>query len=217
MIYFRVKNFEKFQHYKNRNPPWIKFYNSVLSDYDIGCLQDASKAHLFLIWLLASQTNNRIPYDKEWIKGKIQALEDIDLDALKDMKFIEIIKDGRKHKSSKSLASCPQNDIPETERETEAEKRVKPPSTTTIFIDWYKQKHLELRGSKYVSGGAVKENTLVKEMLAELGTEELQVRAVKFLRDNAQWVNDGPGHTIGVFKSRINGYAKTALDTRPER
>ena len=46
---FRVKNFENFQHYKDRNPPWIKFYNEVLDDYDIGRLPDASKAHLFAI------------------------------------------------------------------------------------------------------------------------------------------------------------------------
>ena len=53
MNYLRVKNWEKFQHYKDRTPPWIKLYRDLLNDYEFSCLQDASKAHLMLIWLLA--------------------------------------------------------------------------------------------------------------------------------------------------------------------
>ena len=58
-----VKNFEQYQHYKDRKPPWIKLYNDVLDDYAFEVMPDASKAHLMLIWLLASRTDNRIPND----------------------------------------------------------------------------------------------------------------------------------------------------------
>src|SRR5690606_19747530 len=34
--YLTVKNFERFQHYKDRNPPWIKLYNDLLDDYEFG-------------------------------------------------------------------------------------------------------------------------------------------------------------------------------------
>ena len=54
----------KYQHYKlMRNPPWIKLHASTLEDYDFGRLQDASKMHLCAIWLLASRTENKIPWD----------------------------------------------------------------------------------------------------------------------------------------------------------
>ncbi len=63
---FSVKNFERFQHYKDRSPPWIKLYNELLDDYSFACLDDAAKFHLIAIWLLASRTDNRIPYDATW-------------------------------------------------------------------------------------------------------------------------------------------------------
>jgi hypothetical protein len=55
MNYLRVKNWTEFQHYKDRNPPWIKLHRTLLDDYEFSRLQDASKAHLMLIWLFASQ------------------------------------------------------------------------------------------------------------------------------------------------------------------
>jgi len=34
MQFLAVKNFERFQHYKDRNPPWIKLHAAVLDDYE---------------------------------------------------------------------------------------------------------------------------------------------------------------------------------------
>src|SRR5687768_18068275 len=52
-------NFESFQHYKDRAPPWIKLYNELLDDYEFGQLPDASKMHLVAIWLLASRSDRK--------------------------------------------------------------------------------------------------------------------------------------------------------------
>ena len=82
MEYLAIKNWDDYQHYKTRNPPWIKAYASMLDDYDIGGLPDACKAHLFLIMLLASRCENRIPYDANWIKFSIQATDDIDIERI---------------------------------------------------------------------------------------------------------------------------------------
>ena len=79
---FSVKNFEKFQHYKDRSPPWIRLYNALLDDYDFGLLPDASKAHLIAIWLLASRYDNKIPLDPEWVSRRINATEPVNLDLL---------------------------------------------------------------------------------------------------------------------------------------
>lgn len=123
--FFKVKNFEQFQHYKHRNPPWIKFYNLTLDDYEIARLPDVAKAHLFSIWLLASRHNNRLQYDAQWVAQRINATESVDLDALAASGLIiEIRGKGRKTKdnlASASLASCKQIAMPEREGETEVE------------------------------------------------------------------------------------------------
>lgn len=114
MQHFRVKNFDKFQHYKDRNPPWIKLHRELLKNYEFSCLQDASKAHLLLIWLLASQMENRIPYDEKWLAGQLGTTQKINLDELKSAGFILLINDVADclHPASDVIADCQQSASP---------------------------------------------------------------------------------------------------------
>jgi hypothetical protein len=109
---FSVKNWEAFQHYKDRNPPWIKLHNHLLDDYDFECLPDATKSHLLCIWMLASRTNNEMIYDNSWVKRKIGANSSVDLDLLLSVGFIEL--QGMEQDASKVL-------VLEEERRGEAE------------------------------------------------------------------------------------------------
>lgn len=79
MRYLRVKNWSEFQHYKDRNPPWIKLHRALLDDYEFSCLHDASKAHLMLIWLFASQKDGVIPDDPGFLKRKLGLEKEPDL------------------------------------------------------------------------------------------------------------------------------------------
>ncbi len=129
---FRVKNLEKYQHYKDRRPPWIKLHAELLEDYDFARLQDASKLHLVLIWLLASRYEDALPWDSEWLSRRMNATETIDLDALKDAGFIiEIQEDNEKGQdASDMLASCTQSATPEN-REQRTENKDSPPVSPT--------------------------------------------------------------------------------------
>jgi hypothetical protein len=111
---FSVANFEKFQHYRDRAPPWIKLYNEILDDYAFAQLPDASKVHLILIWLLASRADNCLPFDSLWIAKRIGATEQVDLTRLLSGGFIEAHASG-------ALASCLQLASPEREAEAETE------------------------------------------------------------------------------------------------
>ena len=134
--YLRIKGWENFQHYKDRSPPWIKLHRDLLRDYEFSCLQDASKLHLMLIWLLASQLDNRIPNDAAWIQKQIGTDDVPNLKALIDMGFL--IDD------SNTLADCKQSAIVETEteaykQETEKENTLSDSgeSDEIAFADWW--------------------------------------------------------------------------------
>jgi hypothetical protein len=86
--YLQVKDFDRFQHYKDRDPPWIKLYVRILQDYAFGVLPDTQKAHLILIWVLASRMDNKLPKDAAFIGSQIGAREPVDLDALVDAGFL---------------------------------------------------------------------------------------------------------------------------------
>ena len=109
MNYYSIHNWEQFQHYKNRNPPWIKLHRSILTDYNFACLQDASKLHLMLLWLYASQHDNKIPADTLFLRRILQIEGEPDLEELERNGFIQLIKENA---ASKLLAECKQNAPP---------------------------------------------------------------------------------------------------------
>ena len=60
----RVKNWAKFQHFKDRSPPWIKFYRDLLDDLEWHELPPASAKALVMIWLIASESKGEMPDNK---------------------------------------------------------------------------------------------------------------------------------------------------------
>ena len=112
MEYLKIKNWDRYQHYRDRNPPWIKLYNSLLDDYEYSCLQDASKLLLMSLFLVASKCENRIPADKSFIRSKSGIKGKIDFVPLIEAGFIHF--DGN---ASEVLADRKQNGVPEKRRE----------------------------------------------------------------------------------------------------
>jgi hypothetical protein len=120
--YIRVKNLGKYQHYRNRTPPWIKLHQETLEDYDFARLPDASKAHALCIMLLASRLENRVPADPDWIARKIGARSRVDLDVLLSSGFVEFADAERKHHASATLDECLQDACIEGEGEKSREE-----------------------------------------------------------------------------------------------
>jgi hypothetical protein len=87
--YVQVKDFDRFQHYKDRDPPWIKLYVRILEDYAFAVLPDVHKAHLVLLWVLASKMDNKIPKDPKFVSDKLCAKTPVDLDALLASGFLQ--------------------------------------------------------------------------------------------------------------------------------
>ena len=89
----RVKNWEKFQHYKDRRPPWIKLYHELLDNLDYHLLSPKAGKALPLIWLLGSESDGILPDAKEMafrIRYDLDITE-IVLKELTDAEFLEEI------------------------------------------------------------------------------------------------------------------------------
>lgn len=162
--FMSVKNFETFQHYKDRSPVWIKLYRSLLADYRFSRLQDASKSHLILIWLLASECDNRIPYDAQWIAQRISATEVVDLKCLIDNGFLVLDK-------PEPVASVP---VPKREPREEKRQRERENWLTPFWVAWRAQ-----YGADPVNGGAMAK--YLRPVWDELGPAESLVRWTRYL------------------------------------
>ena len=82
-----IKNWNTFQHYGKRNPPWIKLHRAILDDYAFCALPDVSKAHLMLLWLYASQNNGTVPHDAPFLERKL-SISGLDIEGLVEHGFL---------------------------------------------------------------------------------------------------------------------------------
>lgn len=57
----RVKNWSRFQHYKDRKPEWIKLYRDLLDDLDWHRLDAEAAKALVMMWLIASEGDGELP------------------------------------------------------------------------------------------------------------------------------------------------------------
>jgi len=113
--FLSIKNFSKYQHYKHRNPPWIKLHLEILDDPDFLQLPDASKWHYIGLLLLASKHENALPWNESYVRSRTGMTEKLDLNHrfLKD----HVLASG-KHRASKMHTNADS----ETETETETER-----------------------------------------------------------------------------------------------
>jgi hypothetical protein len=146
------KNWAVFQHYKDRNPPWIKLHRETLNDRTFMTLPIASKALAPLMWLLASESKNGVfdgSVDDLMFRLHITKKEYEDgVKPLIEKGFFEI--------ASGVLADCQQDARPETETETkretetEAKKSTRGSRLSADFVlpkewaDWAKQERPDL-------------------------------------------------------------------------
>lgn len=82
MDYFGVKNLEKYQHYKDRDPKWVKLYYSILDDEAFIFLSEVDRCRYMTCLVLASRTNNKIPSDPTYLKKVMRLDKNPDLSPL---------------------------------------------------------------------------------------------------------------------------------------
>lgn len=87
--FYRVRDFEKLQHYKNRNPPWVKLYRELILDYEFQQYDEVTRFHSIALLILASTTGNKIPNDPRWVGAQIGAHAPVDLARLYEIGLLE--------------------------------------------------------------------------------------------------------------------------------
>ncbi len=87
--YLSIKNFEKFQHYNQRNPPWIKLYKSLFVDRDFMLLPIPCRYLYVGLLTLASECDNKVVNDASWIGQRLSIpASEIDLTPLYKRGFL---------------------------------------------------------------------------------------------------------------------------------
>jgi hypothetical protein len=195
--YIAVNNFERFQHYKDRSPPWIKLYNDVLDDYAFACLPDASKWLAVGIWLLASRHENRIPNDLAWIARMTHATEPVDLAPLLSAGFI-------RHLGADSAVIADRQQTAMPEREEEGEEETDTPPSSKPLLRLHTRDEVEEQASAIIRAAnrGMIENPALGEASNPIAVGHGSRQMV------LDWLADGirADVIIGVVKDRAKGY-----------
>ncbi|NGX96065.1 MAG: hypothetical protein G4V63_12830 [Candidatus Afipia apatlaquensis] len=131
------KNWDSFQHYKNRSPAWIKLHRGLLDDFTFSRLPLASRALAPLLWLIASEyENGEISATREELAFRLRVtIDDLNY-ALSPLIASGFFID------SEPLAEGKQSACLEEEREEEREENIcavgTPTRTDVKFDEFWK-------------------------------------------------------------------------------
>jgi len=101
VIYGKIKNLERYQHYTKRNPPWVKIYKEILSDYTLRRLPCSERfLHIGLI-ILGAETGNCVPLDPDYLSERLGFK--VSEDMLTTLKDAGVLLATRKHCASNVL------------------------------------------------------------------------------------------------------------------
>lgn len=137
--YLEIRNWERFQHYRNRRPVWIKFHVELLDDVELRRLPYATRLLWDQLLLLAARLDNLIPNDAEEIANMTridyQSVEEgvallLQGAWLREKRASKTLADGYQP-ASKTLASRAPARSQEAEAEAEKEKGSAVRSETT--------------------------------------------------------------------------------------
>jgi hypothetical protein len=132
LIRYRIKNWDKYQHYKTRNPPWIKLHCEIITSEDWVMLDDQSRVLAIACMLMASKDDDgHIPDNPSYIQRVCYLHNKPDFTPLLESGFLQVVDiiEPRASKKSNPLArnaKCLQTQKdarPETETETEGEAK----------------------------------------------------------------------------------------------
>ena len=190
------KDWSKFQHYRDRKPPWIKLYRDLLDDPDFQMLPVASRALAPCLWLLASDyPKGIIPLTLEGVAFRLRMTVPDLIEALKPLISARFFST-----DSDLLASCKQSALPETERETETERdissaprRIRLPkagSDDPEFEEWYRAyPRREARGAAHKAYLAARKTADAATLLAAAKAAQKKYTDPKFTPMPATWLN----------------------------
>lgn len=117
----KIRNWGKFQHFKDRRPPWIKLHRDILDQRDIMMISACSFRLLTCLWLLASED--------ESMEGNLPSIPDISFRLrMPEKEITQCLKELMlwvEQDDNELISTRYQDGSPETETETYKEETEK--------------------------------------------------------------------------------------------
>ena len=191
-IHIKIKNWSEHQHYKDRNPPWIKLHVKILNDMSFMMLAPASKCLLLLLWVLAAENNGELDFSEEEMKFRLRdnKFSRDSLTPLIHSGFISVLAD-----ASSDLAGASKS-CSETETETETDACARASEELDEFGEFWNAYPKKIGKQAAVRAWQkIKNRPPLEKILAAItraqSTEQWQKDNGDFIPHPSTWLNGG--------------------------
>ncbi len=124
MAHYRITEWARHQHYKDRDPPWIKLHREMLTSNTWVSLDNDGRALAVACMLVAAGTDNKIPADPAFIRRRAYFDAVPDFAPLVVVGFIELVGEiNDLAQPAQAAASMLQASATKCSSESEAEQR----------------------------------------------------------------------------------------------
>lgn len=177
----KIKNWAKFQHFKDRRPPWVKLYRDLLDDMQWHELDPLSSKVLVTLWLLASEDEEQ--------QGKLPDIKTLAWRMRMSEKQVKECINKLNHwvlqDDINSISERNQDDAPETEKRREETKQTESfDSLFDIFYQAYPKKAGKPSALKAFKK-CKPDESLLQKMLDAL---EIQKQSPQWAKDGGQYI-----------------------------
>jgi deoxyribodipyrimidine photolyase len=176
----RIKNWNKFQHFKDRRPPWVKLYRDILDDVEWFELDATSSKALVMFWLIASEYDGELP-DAKTLAFRLRTTES----AIKTI--CSKLNHWLEQDDIVTTSSGYQVVIPETERETETYTETE----TDSFTEFWNKYPKKVGKDKALSAWKKKSPKLNDVLFALTWQIESQQWQKGYIPNPATYLNEG--------------------------
>ena len=189
---YQIKNWHKFQHFKERKPIWIKLYRDILDDYQWHELDGQSAKILVMLWLIASENDGKITSLEEASWRMRLPLKDLQQSISKLYHWIE--------QDDNSLISSVYQDDPLEKRREETEKRQRREDSCT---ETKPRLATEPPLVTFSTDGTVKEFHVTQSMIDKFDVAYPALDILSEIQRAKSWVDSNPSR-----KKTANGMPK---------
>ena len=213
----KIKNWSRFQHFKDRRPPWIKLYRDLLDDPDWHELDAEAAKILVSLWLLASEDEDQegmLP-DAKRIAFRLR------LPINKVNQALTKLNHWLYHSDITAISERYQSDAPETETETYTEKEKETDMAYGFDEFW---SIYERKGNKMQSMKAWRKlKPSIELQLQIYDAARIYVQATpdkQYRKDASTWLNNQCWNDEVIKKQQKVGFFGTLMnfgDTQNEQ
>lgn len=110
-MHYRIIEWETYQHYKDRSPPWIKLHANTMTSRTWVSLDDHGRVLAIACMLIAADTDNQIPADPAFVRRRAYLDHDPDFHALEAVGFIELVNDSNDLQPKREQTLAPRKQV----------------------------------------------------------------------------------------------------------